>query len=112
MISSNQLAKAIDSGRRLETAEALWCLREAPLLALGELAAAARQRQVPGDRVTFVIDANPNYTIFGMVTDGLDVAKTIQDLPIQDPNAAASGDLSGQQPAEAVYIEKVTIHTD
>ena len=58
------------------------------------------------------LDANPNYTIFGMVTDGLDVAKTIQALPIQDPNAAASGDLSGQQPAEAVYIEKVTIHSD
>jgi cyclic dehypoxanthinyl futalosine synthase len=62
MISSHLLAKAVDSGRRLETHEALWCLREAPLLALGELACAARQRQVPGDRVTFVIDANPNYT--------------------------------------------------
>jgi cyclic dehypoxanthinyl futalosine synthase len=62
MISSHLLAKAVDSGRRLGTPEALWCLREAPLLALGELASAARQRQVPGDRVTFVIDANPNYT--------------------------------------------------
>ena len=57
------------------------------------------------------LDANPNYTIFGKITDGLDVAKTIQALPIQDPNAAASGDLSGQQPKESVYIEKVTIHT-
>jgi cyclophilin family peptidyl-prolyl cis-trans isomerase len=55
------------------------------------------------------LDANPNYTIFGRVTRGLDVAKTIQQLPIQDPNAAASGDLSGQQPAQAVYIEKITI---
>ena len=62
MISSDLLAQAIDSGRRLETAETLWCLREAPILALAELASAARQRQVPGDRVTFVIDANPNYT--------------------------------------------------
>jgi cyclophilin family peptidyl-prolyl cis-trans isomerase len=58
------------------------------------------------------LDANPNYTIFGRVTGGLDVAKQIQQLPIQDPNAAASGDPSGQQPAQAVYIEKVTIHTD
>src|SRR3990172_1919459 len=62
MISSDLLAQAIDSGRRLEPAETLWCLREAPILALAELASAARQRQVPGDRVTFVIDANPNYT--------------------------------------------------
>jgi peptidyl-prolyl cis-trans isomerase B (cyclophilin B) len=58
------------------------------------------------------LDANPNYTIFGQVTDGLDVAKVIQGLPIQDPNAAASGDPSGQQPAQAVYIEEVTIHED
>ena len=53
------------------------------------------------------LDAAPNYTIFGQVTDGLDVAKEIQGLPIQDPN---SGDISGQQPKQAVYIEKVTIH--
>jgi cyclophilin family peptidyl-prolyl cis-trans isomerase len=66
---------------------------------------------VTGDR-GHNLDANPNYTIFGRVTAGLDVAKKIQQLPIQDPSAAASGDLSGQQPAQAVYIEKVTIHTD
>ena len=30
---------------------------------------------------------------------------------IQDPNAAASGDIKGQQPKESVYIDKVTIHT-
>jgi cyclophilin family peptidyl-prolyl cis-trans isomerase len=58
------------------------------------------------------LDATPNYTIFGQVTTGLDVAKEIQGLPIQDPNAAASGDPSGQQPAQAVYIEEVTIHED
>ena len=57
------------------------------------------------------LDANPNYTVFGKVVEGLDVAQKIQQLPIQDPNAAASGDLSGQQPAQAVYIEKVTIQT-
>jgi cyclophilin family peptidyl-prolyl cis-trans isomerase len=66
---------------------------------------------ITGDR-GHNLDANPNYTIFGRVTDGLDVGKRIQQLPIQDPNAAASGDLSGQQPAQAVYIEKVMIHTD
>jgi peptidyl-prolyl cis-trans isomerase B (cyclophilin B) len=51
------------------------------------------------------LDANPAYTVFGTVTSGLDVAKTIQQLPIQDPN----GGIAGQQPAQAVYIEKVTI---
>lgn len=55
------------------------------------------------------LDGNPAYTIFGMVTKGLDVALEIQALDIQDPAAAAAGDLSGQQPAQAVYLEKVTI---
>jgi cyclophilin family peptidyl-prolyl cis-trans isomerase len=53
------------------------------------------------------LDANPAYTVFGTVVSGLDVAKTIQQLPIQDPN----GGIAGQQPAQAVYIEKVTIST-
>jgi hypothetical protein len=47
--------------------------------------------------------------VFGHVVEGLDVATTIQQLPIQDPQAAAQGDLRGQQPAQAVYLEKVTI---
>jgi cyclophilin family peptidyl-prolyl cis-trans isomerase len=55
------------------------------------------------------LDANPAYTIFGTVVEGLDIAKRIQQLPIQDPSAAAAGDISGQQPTRSVYIEKVTI---
>ena len=51
------------------------------------------------------LDANPAYTIFGTVVDGLDVAQRIQELPIQDPAAG----ISGQQPKQSVYIEKVTI---
>jgi len=51
------------------------------------------------------LDASPAYTIFGTVVEGLDVAKQIQDLPIQDPSAG----IEGQQPAESVYLEKVTI---
>lgn len=53
------------------------------------------------------LDANPNYTIFGRVIEGLDVAQEIQQIPIQDPGAG----IEGQQPSQAVYIEKVTIST-
>jgi peptidyl-prolyl cis-trans isomerase B (cyclophilin B) len=53
------------------------------------------------------LDANPNYTIFGRVIEGLDVAQEIQQIPIQDPAAG----IEGQQPAQAVYFEKVTIST-
>jgi peptidylprolyl isomerase len=58
------------------------------------------------------LDANPAYTIFGRVIAGLDVAQEIQGLPIRDPDAAAAGDLTGQQPADAVYIEAVTIASE
>jgi cyclophilin family peptidyl-prolyl cis-trans isomerase len=56
-----------------------------------------------------LLDDNPAYTVFGQVTEGLDVAQEIQQLPIQDPQAAAQGDLRGQQPAQAVYLDEVTI---
>ncbi len=55
------------------------------------------------------LNDNPNYTVFGHVVSGLDVAKRILALPIVDPDAAAAGDLSGQRPAQAVYLERVTI---
>lgn len=55
------------------------------------------------------LDSSPNYTIFGHVTGGLDVAKEIQQLPITDPAAAAQGDIAGQAPKQAVYIDSVTI---
>jgi cyclophilin family peptidyl-prolyl cis-trans isomerase len=46
------------------------------------------------------LDGNPNYTIFGNITDGLDVAKQINSF------MPKSGD---GQPTQAVYIESVTI---
>jgi cyclophilin family peptidyl-prolyl cis-trans isomerase len=52
------------------------------------------------------LDGNPNYTIFGRVVGGLDVAQRIQALPIVD---ADSPDLSGQRPVQAVYLDEVTI---
>ena len=51
------------------------------------------------------LDAQPNYTIFGEVVEGLDVAQRIAAIPVQDPGAG----LSGQEPTKAIYIEKVTI---
>jgi cyclophilin family peptidyl-prolyl cis-trans isomerase len=79
----------------------------------GVLAMANKGRPDTGGSQFFLItgdaghnlDASPTYTIFGMVVDGLDVAKRIQELPIQDPTA----DIPGQQPKQSVYIEKVTI---
>ena len=52
------------------------------------------------------LDGNPAYTIFGDVVEGLDVAKRIQSLPIVDPS---SGDIAGQRPVQAIYLESVTI---
>jgi peptidyl-prolyl cis-trans isomerase B (cyclophilin B) len=58
------------------------------------------------------LDANATYTIFGRIVEGLGVAREIQRIPIEDPAAAAGGDIGAQQPALAVYIERVTISTD
>ena len=46
------------------------------------------------------LDGNPNYTIFGSITDGLDVAKQINGF------MPKSGD---GQPTQAVYIDSVSI---
>jgi cyclic dehypoxanthinyl futalosine synthase len=54
-------AKA-EAGKRLDRAEGLWLLAEAPLLGLGALAQEARFRRHPEKQVSFVIDSNPNYT--------------------------------------------------
>jgi cyclic dehypoxanthinyl futalosine synthase len=51
-----------EAGKRLDRAEGLWLLTEAPLVELGSLAQASRFRRIPEKRVTFVIDSNPNYT--------------------------------------------------
>ena len=60
MLSGIQ-AKAA-AGKRLDRADGLWLLTEAPLLDLGSVAQEARFRRIPERRVTFVIDTNPNYT--------------------------------------------------
>jgi cyclophilin family peptidyl-prolyl cis-trans isomerase len=55
------------------------------------------------------LDARPVYTIFGHITEGLDVARMIQKLPVMDPKAAAGGDITAQEPTQAVYMNSVTI---
>ncbi|MDO9080788.1 MAG: CofH family radical SAM protein, partial [Desulfuromonadales bacterium] len=52
----------INANTPLDHDEALWLLREADLLTLGQLADAIRARKHPQQRVTFVIDRNVNYT--------------------------------------------------
>ena len=52
----------VQAGKRLDRAEGLWLLTDAPLLDLGALAQEARFRLHPEKRVSFVIDSNPNYT--------------------------------------------------
>ena len=51
------------------------------------------------------LDNSPNYTIFGRIVKGLDVAKQIATIPVQDPTAG----LPGQQPSQTVYIDTVTV---
>ncbi len=53
------------------------------------------------------LDSAPNYSIFGQVVRGLDVAQKIQAIPVQgakagDPNADGT-------PSQTVYIDSVTI---
>jgi cyclophilin family peptidyl-prolyl cis-trans isomerase len=49
------------------------------------------------------LDVNPNYTIFGTITDGLDVAKKINALM---PAKGYDG-----PPTDAVFIDRLTIET-
>ena len=49
-------------GERLNTAEGVYLLRQAPLLEVGSLANEVRARKTDPNVVTYVIDTNPNYT--------------------------------------------------
>lgn len=56
------IAGDLESGRRLDETDARWLLTAAPIMALGRLAHQERNRRHPSNRVTYVVDANPNYT--------------------------------------------------
>ena len=58
----SQIRDKVEAGKRLDRAEGIWLLTEAPLLDLGSLAHEERFRRFPDKQVTFVIDSNPNYT--------------------------------------------------
>lgn len=52
----------VSAGERLSGKDALYLLRDAPLLELAPLAMAVRWRHNPRRRVTYVVDTNLNYT--------------------------------------------------
>ena len=56
------LLDRVAAGGRITPAEALVLFEKAPLLELGAAAAAVRRRLHPGDRATFQVDRNVNYT--------------------------------------------------
>src|SRR5580765_5745555 len=58
----DRVAQKIQKGERLGPEEGLYLLADADLMDLGRLAQTVRHRMNPGNRVTYVVDSNPNYT--------------------------------------------------
>ncbi len=58
----SEIAARASNGERVGEEDALFLLREADLAAVCALGNVLRRSRVPGDRVTFVIDTNPNTT--------------------------------------------------
>jgi len=56
------IEKKLLARERLNDAEGVYLLTEAPLVWLGALANQERMRKLPGKEVSFVVDSNPNYT--------------------------------------------------
>lgn len=56
------IREKLSSNERLDSLDALYLLRDAPLLDLGQLAMQARLERHPERVVTYVVDTNPNYT--------------------------------------------------
>ena len=56
------IARKVAGNERLDADEGLALLRQADLLALGELAGSVRKRLHPERIVTFIVDRNINYT--------------------------------------------------
>lgn len=58
----DSIKQKVNQGGRITREEGLWLLKHAELLDLAEMAQTVRYRHNPEQRVTFVIDSNPNYT--------------------------------------------------
>ena len=58
----SRIRDKVKAGERINREEGLYLLQEAPLLELAPLAMEWRYRHNPGERVTFVVDTNLNYT--------------------------------------------------
>jgi dehypoxanthine futalosine cyclase len=58
----SQIEEKVSRGERLNTAEGVYLMTEAPLLELGGLANEVRAKKTDPRLVTYVIDTNPNYT--------------------------------------------------
>ena len=58
----SEIHTAIRDGKRLSPEEGLFLLQSDDLLDIGDLANTIRYRKNPRQRVTFVVDTNPNYT--------------------------------------------------
>jgi len=70
------------AGERLSRDEGVFLIREAELLALGELADATRRRLHPEGLVTYIIDRNINYT--NVCTAQCAFCAFYRDLPARD----------------------------
>jgi len=58
----DQITEKVAAGADIDAKEALWCLTEADLLAVGRLADSIRRSMHPEGCVSFVVDRNVNYT--------------------------------------------------
>jgi cyclic dehypoxanthinyl futalosine synthase len=56
------ITRKVDAGEAIDADEALWCLNEGELLAVGGLADSIRRSMHPEGCVSFVVDRNVNYT--------------------------------------------------
>jgi cyclic dehypoxanthinyl futalosine synthase len=57
-----EITEKVAAGEELSSEEALWCLTEGDLLAVGRLADSIRRSMHPDGCVSFVVDRNVNYT--------------------------------------------------
>lgn len=58
----NKISEKVAAGENISAEEALWCLAEGDILAIGRLADSIRRSMHPDRSVSFVVDRNVNYT--------------------------------------------------